>query len=182
MRLAIINTSIRQENTTRFTAQACEQAARAYNWQVTMLDITAFGTLFTGEYLTPENTAGPQRVILQSLIDTDAILFVVPTYYKNMPSGLKNFFDIVRWPELYDHKLIAFMASNHKNQDYGAEQAFKTVRGILKFFDTVAVMVHDFPIVDPQAIDQSEIVRCLELLRRYGEMMGLKGNEGEPAS
>lgn len=174
MRLAIIVGSVRDDNTTRPVAEACAEQAQARDWQASVIQLTDFDQLFHGTYITEKSANPQQRAVLKTMAEADALLFVVPTYFKSMPGALKNFFDSVQWPAAYDRKLIGFIASNHKNQDFGAGHAEAVVKGMLTFFGLIAVTLHEIVIINPRiAIDTVEINRCLDLFAAYADWLQL---------
>ena len=101
------------------------------------------------------------------MIRANTLLFVVPTYYKSMPGALKNFFDILKCPEIYEGRAIGFVASNHKNQDYGARHAEEVVKGLLIFFNIEAVLMPEIFILNSEHIHMSEVERLVKRISFY---------------
>lgn len=167
MNVAIVVGSVRQDSTTPPVAEACGAALRKRGWRTALLPLDSFTGMFDGDYVTPDSANDEQRKRLTIMERADAVLFVVPTYFKSMPGSLKNFYDVVRWKEVYDGKLIGFVASNHKNQDYGAGHARQVVDGILTFFDISAVVMHEIIIIHPNAIDKAEVGRFADIYTHY---------------
>ncbi len=153
MRLVIINGSVQQDNGSRVNAKLIQHTAGTAE----IVSLEPFLEMFRGEYIYFSNASPEQREVMEKIAAADALIFVVPTYFKSLPGALKNFFDIVREKSLYEHKAIAFLASNHKNQDFGARHAMLIIQGILEFFETQAVFVPEIPISNPESPDQEAI-------------------------
>jgi NAD(P)H-dependent FMN reductase len=169
MKLAIINGSARLDNTTMQVSTALRRVAESKGWEPDIAGIAAFDTVLRDEYITWRNASSAQRRELNIIRSAGYLLFVVPTYFKSMPGALKNFFDVVRIPELYDRKRIGVIASNHKNQDYGARHAEEVIKGITIFFDIAAIIVPEILILNPMEIDGHEAQRWIDRLERYPE-------------
>jgi NAD(P)H-dependent FMN reductase len=167
MTTAIINGSIRENNTTLGVSRALNELLKARQAESQIVTLEHFTEIFRGEYLTPDTVNPAQRAVLETLVAADTLVFVVPTYYKSMPGALKNFFDIVRWPEVYANKRLAVIASNHKNQDYGARHAEDTLKGLLIFSNISAVVIPEILIIHPQAINGNELERFARLVDSY---------------
>jgi NAD(P)H-dependent FMN reductase len=165
MKLCIISGSVREENTTALLAQSFADIARGLNIETSQLALYPFLEMFTGTYIFLDSASSTQLMELEKMRDSSTLLFVVPTYYRSMPGALKNFFDLTRSPEVYAGKTIAFASSNHKNQDYGAQNAFAVIQGLLIFFKIHAVLVPEILIQHPLSIDMNEVSRFLETLR-----------------
>lgn len=171
MSLAIISTSLREQNGSQKTAVCLQAAANRAAVKSSIVTIAPFNNLFTGEYLHFSNVNSDQFTVMDTIRAADSLVFVVPTYFKSIPGGLSNFFDIVRERSLYEHKAIAFVASNHKNQDFGARHAMLVIQGILEFFDAQAAIVPDIKIINPEKLDsavaQQGIADLLRLRESY---------------
>lgn len=154
MQMVIINGSIQRNNGSQINSALIQKASGDV---AGIVSIEPFSELFTGEYVYFSNANDEQRAVMERIRDADTLIFVVPTYFKSLPGALKNFFDIVREKSLYEHKAIAFLASNHKNQDFGARHAMLIVQGILEFFETQAVFVPEIPISNPESPDHEAI-------------------------
>ena len=162
MQVVIINGSIQQNNGSLINSKLIQNAMN----DAEIVTIDSFSKLFRGEYIYFANANNEQRFIMEKIRDADTLIFVVPTYFKSLPGALKNFFDIVREKSLYEHKAIAFLASNHKNQDFGARQAREILEGIIEFFDTEAVFVSEIAISDPAHTDNSAIEKTIHNVSR----------------
>ena len=158
MQTVIINGSIQENNGSAINSQLIQQEAGNTS---EVVSIEPFSDLFTGEYIYFSNANDEQRSVMEKIRDADTLIFVVPTYFKSLPGALKNFFDIVREKSLYEHKAIAFLASNHKNQDFGARHAREIIEGIIEFFETEAVFVSEIAISDPARPDHSALAKTI---------------------
>ena len=167
MNLCIVNGSIKKNNNSSAVSSSIHRCAQETGIQSTIAHLDSFSTLFTGEYISYETASPPQKIQLEYMIRADTLLFVVPTYYKSMPGALKNFFDILKCPEVYEGKAIGFVASNHKNQDYGARHAEEVVKGLLIFFNIEAVLMPEIFILNSEYIQMSEVERLLKRISFY---------------
>jgi NAD(P)H-dependent FMN reductase len=164
MAIAILCASIQDNATSLIVADAIRQKLKDDSEIVTIDD---FDKIFSGRYIALQNATPGQRQTLEYLSAASVIIFVVPTYYRSMPGVLKNFFDIVDLPSIYKDKTIAVVASNHKNQDYGARHAMEVIQGILAFYQIKTTIVPEIIILNHQAIDDEELSEFETLLRRY---------------
>ncbi|MEM7128316.1 MAG: NAD(P)H-dependent oxidoreductase [Chloroflexota bacterium] len=160
--MLLINTSLKAQNNTEQVIQQVAtyfyESGRAYQFA----HLTPF-PLFTGEYITEISQAADEAAPLLSTLATESDhLYFVPTYYKMMPGAFKNFLDITRIATLYHGKRIGIVATNAKNQDYGARQFLQTLLGLLEFHMAVSVFVPQILILDPEQID-------IQALRQYVE-------------
>ncbi len=171
MKLCIINGSIKQNNNSLVVSTTIQRQAQQVEFDSTIVRLESFSTLFTGEYILFETATPAQRQQLEQIAAADILLFVVPTYYKSMPGGLKNFFDSIRYPEMYQEKIIGFVASNHKNQDYGARHAEEVMKGMLIFFNIQAILLPEIFIFNHENIQESEVNRLLRLSRSYSQYL-----------
>ncbi|MBA3788842.1 NAD(P)H-dependent oxidoreductase [Patescibacteria group bacterium] len=171
MEVCIITGSIREENTTEKVSQAFAAAIKEKNIPYSVLSLLPFDTLFTGTFVYLESATGAQREELEKMYRATTLVFVVPTYYKGMPGALKNFFDLVRSSEVYANKTIAFISSNHKNQEYGARQALEVMMGLSLFFKMHITVVPEILIQNQAEINKNEnkneMRRFVELLEEY---------------
>ncbi len=167
--MCIINGSIKKNNNSLVVSSSIQKYAQETSTSTSIARLESFSTLFTGEYIYSETASTLQREQLEHMVNADALLFVVPTYYKSMPGGLKNFFDSVRYPEIYADKLIGFVASNHKNQDYGARHAEEVVKGLLIFFNIEAILLPEIFILHHEHISVPEIERLMKRMHAYSK-------------
>ena len=84
-----------------------------------------------------------------------------------MPGVFKNYLDVVRLPELYRGKRVGIIATNAKNQDYGARQFMQSLLGLLEFHQAVAVIVPQILILDPDAVDSYALDNYLAYFRSF---------------
>lgn len=132
-----------------------------------IVDLSSFTELFMGEYINMDNASKAQRVDLMSIKNADIIIFVVPVYHHGIPASLKNFFDIVELPELYDNAIIGFISANKKSVD-GARQASQILSGCLSYFkNKQSYIVPTIPIIDPKQPDPERISDFLAELMDY---------------
>jgi NAD(P)H-dependent FMN reductase len=167
MDICIIHGSIRQHSNSEHVVAALQRAAEHNNMRSTPVTLQSFSTLFTGDYISLETATPEQRLQLLRIIEAPVLLFVVPTYYKSMPGALKNFFDSVRCQQMYAHKVIGFVASNHKNQDYGARHAEEVVKGLLTFFQCPAVLLPEIVILNHEQLQKEAVDRVIHWFQRY---------------
>lgn len=69
MKLTIINGTNRVGNQTQTLTDAVAHQARALGDEVFLVDLSNFGELFRGEYLTPSTATGAQRDDLQKMVE-----------------------------------------------------------------------------------------------------------------
>ena len=121
-----------------------------------------------GDYIEDKKTlTKSQREFLQALTTQRDHLYIVPTYYKSMPGMFKNYLDVVRLSQLYDGKRIGVIASNAKNQDYGARQFMQSLLGLLEFHRAVAVIVPQILIVNPEDVDSLALRDYVEYFEAF---------------
>lgn len=151
--MLFIDTSVKDaSNTSRVVAKICDDyqlRGRRFN----VAELTAFPS-FTGDYITAvTGLPSTSARFIEALQAHQDHLYFVPTYYKSLPGVFKNYLDIVQLPALYHQKRIGIIATNAKNQDYGARQFLQVLLGLLEFHRAVAVVVPQILILDPDALD-----------------------------
>ncbi len=141
-------------------------------WHVDTVGVDAFADPFRGTYVTRNNATESQQRMLEALVGSDAVVHVVPSYFKSPPGAAKNAFDTIDCPEAYADKVHLFVSSNHKNQDFGARELQRVVQAVLELKDLRAVLVPEIPVVDPDHLtsDATEVAlaRVAHLLEQYG--------------
>ncbi len=165
--MLLINSSVKQANN---TGRVIEQVAQYLHGHGRAFDTAAMVPVapFTGEYVThcAELPAGAAALCSRLEAHVDHLYFV-PTYYKMMPGAFKNFLDIVRLPTLYTGKRIGIVATNAKNQDYGARQFLQVLLGLLEFHSAVSVVVPQILILNPAAIDSAALQEYLTYFNAF---------------
>ena len=165
--MLLINTSLKAQNNTDAVIQQVAAYFHAIGKAYQATNLVPF-PLFTGEYMTEITQAGDEAIPLwNSLATVSDHLYFVPTYYKMMPGAFKNFLDITRIAALYHGKRIGIVATNAKNQDYGARQFLQTLLGLLEFHKAVSVIVPQILILDPEEIDTQALQQYLEYFEAF---------------
>jgi len=165
--MLLINTSIKEDNNTgqviRAVAQYLEQTQRL----VEIANLVPFAT-FTGRYITEiAQVSQEARSFIDKLEHAIDHLYFVPTYYKMMPGAFKNYLDITRMASLYHGKRIGIIATNAKNQDYGARQFLQTLLGLLEFHEAVSVIIPQLLILDPEEVNLESLQDYLDYYERF---------------
>jgi NAD(P)H-dependent FMN reductase len=151
--MLLIDASVKDDsNTSRVVAKVAE-TCQAHRRNYTVAELTAFPS-FTGNYITGATGLPPAAAtFIQTLQVHQDHLYFVPTYYKSLPGVFKNYLDIVQLKSLYHQKRIGIVATNAKNQDYGARQFLQVLLGLLEFHRAVAVVVPQILVLDPEDPD-----------------------------
>jgi len=165
--MLLINTSVKEENNTGQVIRAIAQHLKQTERPVEIANLVPFAA-FTGSYIT-EIAQAPQEAIsfIHKLEQTADHLYFVPTYYKMMPGVFKNYLDITRMATLYHGKRIGIVATNAKNQDYGARQFLQTLLGILEFHHAVSVIIPQLLILDPEEVDLASFQEYLDYYKKF---------------
>ena len=160
--MLLINTSIKEGNNTGRVVRAVAHYLQQMQWKVDVAEMIPFAP-FTGSYL-KETTAVAQEAapFVHKIERAVNHLYFVPTYYKMMPGAFKNYLDITRMASLYHGKRIGIVATNAKNQDYGARQFLQTLLGLLEFHHAVSVIIPQLLILDPEAVDLASFQQYLD--------------------
>lgn len=165
--MLLFNTSLREQNN---SARVIQEVAAYFDESGRRFECAAMEALplFTGQYIDEvEETNERVARLLTLLIDEPDHLYLVPTYYKMMPGAFKNFLDITRIGAVYHGKRIGIVATNAKNQDYGARQFLQTLLGLLEFHRAVSVVVPQILILDPDGIDRDELGQYLDYFEAF---------------
>lgn len=169
MKLTIINGTNRKANRSMGISHAVGKIAREKSFDVNLITLNNFDTLFRGTYIRVENASSEQKRDMRNLITADIILFVIPTYHAGIPSSLKNFLDTLKCNECYEQKVIGVISSNSGNKDLGARQAVQVINGILAHEKLISSVIPIIPIVNYDDIDHTRIEKyihyCSQFLR-----------------
>ena len=173
MKITVVNGTNRLGNKTLPISQKVVELSGRLGLEASLVDLNNFTELFRGEYLTLKNALGPKREDLEKILASQLIIFIVPTYHHGLPGSLKNFLDLVKAPEIYEGKVIGFMASSNKNHDLGARQAREVVEGLFAYQKSIAVIVPKIAILGFENIDEERILDhlnyCLIFFRSFPE-------------
>lgn len=147
--MLFINTSIKESNNTQRVITHAKQVCKGKQILPAIAEVPQL-SLFTGSYISSVQSAPKvAQKFLEVLIAEEDHLYFVPTYYKAMPGGFKNFLDVVQISDLYHCKRIGIVSTNAKNQDYGARQFMQSLMGLLEFHNAVSVVIPQILILSP---------------------------------
>lgn len=132
MNITFINGTNRQNNKSLNLTQKLSELEILAMHTIEIVDLANFTQLFSGDYINRENASQLQRIDLEAIAGADLLVFVVPVYHGSIPAPLKNFIDIVKDPEIYNNKTIAFI-SNNSGSIQGAYQAEDAVKSIIAY-------------------------------------------------
>lgn len=167
MRITIINGTNKMGNKTINISQVVNAIAKKLGNETYLVTLDNFDQLFRGEHIRLENANENQKKDMRNMIETDVLLFVVPTYHSGIPSPLKNFLDSVKEKALFENKIIGIIAANDSNQNLGARQARQVINGILAYNKAISFVVPIIPIIDFEEIDSNRIEEFIHYCSQF---------------